>query len=302
MDKQKTGAMIRKARLERGYTQNDLGVLLGVTNKAVSRWETGESFPDMGVLEHLAEVLELKIQDIVTGEVTETIAENSLREESVLLELIRVAKLQAVEKKQRNFRFLVAAVVMVYCICYGFWELSGIGNGRRTNVFYCVSLFAVWLGIYGVTSASKERIENSQVKSNKRITVLVIVSGIYQFLLMVLTNSLILTQNAFIQGKEVVIGPLLMSQLLMVFLLNMGVVIWTILWAWKEKSIFPLAACYANLVIHLALVYTNFLHRMCSPDMFLKELFGMTLVLLAEAVLLSRLSCGKNRKQKAAEM
>ena len=43
MNKQKTGEMIRQARMQRGYTQNELGNLLGVSNKAISRWENGVS-------------------------------------------------------------------------------------------------------------------------------------------------------------------------------------------------------------------------------------------------------------------
>ncbi len=43
MNKQKTGEMIRQARMQRGYTQNELGNLLGVSNKAISRWENGGS-------------------------------------------------------------------------------------------------------------------------------------------------------------------------------------------------------------------------------------------------------------------
>ena len=69
MDKLKTGELIREARKGKNYTQSELGDLIGVTNKAVSRWENGESFPDIGVLENLAQVLDLKVQDIVTGEV-----------------------------------------------------------------------------------------------------------------------------------------------------------------------------------------------------------------------------------------
>ena len=49
MDKIKTGNMIRDARTQKGYTQTELGTLLGVSNKAVSRWENGDSFPDIGV-------------------------------------------------------------------------------------------------------------------------------------------------------------------------------------------------------------------------------------------------------------
>ena len=43
MDKQKTGELIKNARIKKGYTQVELGDLLGVTNKAISRWEKGVS-------------------------------------------------------------------------------------------------------------------------------------------------------------------------------------------------------------------------------------------------------------------
>ena len=44
MDKIKTGELIKNKRIEKGYTQLELGDLLGVSNKAVSRWENGDSF------------------------------------------------------------------------------------------------------------------------------------------------------------------------------------------------------------------------------------------------------------------
>ncbi len=70
MDKEKTGALIKEARTKKKFTQSELGDLVGVTNKAVSRWENGESFPDVGVIEKLSEVLDISIQDIVTGGIT----------------------------------------------------------------------------------------------------------------------------------------------------------------------------------------------------------------------------------------
>ena len=65
MDKMKTGTLIKEARIKKNYTQTELGDLLGVTNKAVSRWEKGKSFPDVELLENLATTLDLRIQDIV---------------------------------------------------------------------------------------------------------------------------------------------------------------------------------------------------------------------------------------------
>lgn len=44
MDKQKTGELIKSARIKKGYTQVELGDLLGVTNKAISRWEKVKVF------------------------------------------------------------------------------------------------------------------------------------------------------------------------------------------------------------------------------------------------------------------
>ena len=66
-----------------------------MTNKAVSRWENGESFPDIGVLESLSHLLELPIQDIVTGE------RAGDREEAVT-EVVRLAKLQEQRKREKE--------------------------------------------------------------------------------------------------------------------------------------------------------------------------------------------------------
>nr|MCR5116845.1 helix-turn-helix domain-containing protein [Lachnospiraceae bacterium] len=65
MDKEKTGQMIKEARTKKGYTQSELGDILGVSNKAVSRWEKGESFPDVGVLENLSVTLDIGIEELI---------------------------------------------------------------------------------------------------------------------------------------------------------------------------------------------------------------------------------------------
>ena len=93
MDKKNTGKLIKEARLRKNHTQSELGDLIGVSNKAISRWENGESFPDVGVIEALANTLDLKIQDIVTGETHED-------EDKVVVEVVRIAKLQKQERKK----------------------------------------------------------------------------------------------------------------------------------------------------------------------------------------------------------
>ena len=68
MDLKKTGSLIAQQRKSKNLTQRELAELLGVTYKAISRWETGTGFPDVSILEQLAKALDLTITEIVNGE------------------------------------------------------------------------------------------------------------------------------------------------------------------------------------------------------------------------------------------
>lgn len=66
MDKYKFGEFIYQKRKELNLTQEELGYKLKVTNKAVSKWETGETLPDIQLLEELAKVLNITIDELIT--------------------------------------------------------------------------------------------------------------------------------------------------------------------------------------------------------------------------------------------
>ena len=54
----KTGEFIARKRKERGMTQKEMAELLGVTNKAVSKWETSQGMPDIGILPELGKAVD----------------------------------------------------------------------------------------------------------------------------------------------------------------------------------------------------------------------------------------------------
>ena len=70
MDAKKTGALIAALRKEKEWSQTELAERLGVTNKAVSRWETGRGYPDVELLPKLSEVLDVSISELLEGERT----------------------------------------------------------------------------------------------------------------------------------------------------------------------------------------------------------------------------------------
>lgn len=68
MDYHKIGKFILTLRKEKGFTQQELGEKLSVTDKAVSKWERGLSLPDITLLNSLAEILEVDVSEILMGE------------------------------------------------------------------------------------------------------------------------------------------------------------------------------------------------------------------------------------------
>ena len=65
MNKERLGAFIGERRRELGLTQRELAECLHVTNKAVSKWECGISYPDVTMLEPLASALELRVEELM---------------------------------------------------------------------------------------------------------------------------------------------------------------------------------------------------------------------------------------------
>ena len=68
MDHYVTGAVIRELREKQGMTQAELAGKLNVSDKAVSKWETGRGFPDVSLLEPLSRVLRISVPELLCGQ------------------------------------------------------------------------------------------------------------------------------------------------------------------------------------------------------------------------------------------
>ena len=82
MNKERLGNFIGGERRSLGLTQKDLAARLHVTDKAVSKWERGMSYPDVTLLEPLAAVLDLTVEELMACRRQE-IAEQKGAEESM---------------------------------------------------------------------------------------------------------------------------------------------------------------------------------------------------------------------------
>ena len=110
MDAKKTGELIAALRKEKGWSQAELAERLGVTNKAVSRWETGRGYPDVELLPLVARELGVTISELLEGE--RTPAPPAVEEQMEFL-----CESTGREKKKLWAAIAVAAAVSVMLFC-----------------------------------------------------------------------------------------------------------------------------------------------------------------------------------------
>lgn len=67
MDKIAFGNYLTKLRTDKKLSQSELGAMVGVTNKAISKWENGEALPRLERLKMLATIFEISVEDLVSG-------------------------------------------------------------------------------------------------------------------------------------------------------------------------------------------------------------------------------------------
>lgn len=80
MDQKKIGLFLKMLRNEKGLTQEQLAEKLNVSNRSVSRWETGSTLPDISLIIELADYYEVDIKELVEGERKSEIMNKELTE------------------------------------------------------------------------------------------------------------------------------------------------------------------------------------------------------------------------------
>nr|MBQ6242666.1 helix-turn-helix transcriptional regulator [Lachnospiraceae bacterium] len=107
MDQEKIGAFIREIRKEKGLTQEQFAEKLGVSQRSVSRWETGKTMPDYSLLPGICEVLEINVAELLGAERIEGDSVPKSRVNDTARSLFALVN----DKKRR--RKLIGAVVSV---------------------------------------------------------------------------------------------------------------------------------------------------------------------------------------------
>lgn len=144
MDAKLTGKIIAEKRKEKGLNQIQLGELLNVSNRTISKWEKGDGFPDITLLPDISDCLGITIDELLTGEKPEP-------------EIIHIENRDNAKKKISHefkllfifalflsiFSALLGGITELYCI----WAFPILFYTHWEIMFSAVSLFAIIAGI-----------------------------------------------------------------------------------------------------------------------------------------------------------
>ncbi len=134
MDQKKIGTFIVTCRKEAGYTQAVLGEKLGVTDRAVSKWETGKSLPDPSLMLPLCGLLGITVNELLTGK---RIAMEDYRQKAE--ENLLALKQQEIRNSRKllnlelfiGFSATVSCLIMVFAACFAteilWWRIGLLG-------------------------------------------------------------------------------------------------------------------------------------------------------------------------------
>ena len=84
MDQIKIGRFISECRTKNNLTQMQLAEKLGITDRAISKWENGKAMPDSGIMLDLCNELKISVNELLSGEVIEMDNYNKKAEENLL--------------------------------------------------------------------------------------------------------------------------------------------------------------------------------------------------------------------------
>lgn len=128
MEQEKIGRFIQELRKEKNMTQLELGERLGVTDRAISKWENGRGMPDLSLIKPLCKELDITINELLSGERIKKEEYQEKLEENILNTIKYTDK--KIKKNNNVFKVIIGSVLTLLII---FITLFSIDIKRMNN-------------------------------------------------------------------------------------------------------------------------------------------------------------------------
>ncbi len=136
MNQEKIGKFIADCRKENGLTQMQLAEQLGITNRAVSKWETAKSLPDVSIMVELAKIFNISVSELIAGEKIGMIDYKEEAEKSIVSLMMSLKELKILE--------IVVQLLMGIGIFLAISSFTVLATINQKIVFSIMGVF-VWI-------------------------------------------------------------------------------------------------------------------------------------------------------------
>lgn len=131
MDQEKIGRFIAGCRKEQGLTQAQLAERLNITNRAVSKWETGKSCPDVSLMPELCRIFGITVNELLSGERITMEEYQKKAEENLVALQDKRAKAEKVFKRIERLWLAITLLLLPVHLAINYFypdnETTGVG-------------------------------------------------------------------------------------------------------------------------------------------------------------------------------
>lgn len=133
MNQEKIGKFISKCRKEKGLTQFQLAEKLGITDKAVSKWETGKGLPDSSIMIDLCNLLDINVNELLSGE---RLTEENFKEKANE-NFVDITKAADKNKKRIKLIIILIGVAIICKLLFGVYQTIEVNVDYDERIMKC---------------------------------------------------------------------------------------------------------------------------------------------------------------------
>ena len=161
MDQIKIGKFIKERRNLKNITQSNLASILGITDRAISKWENGICMPDVGTIPEICKILDITVNDLFSGEIVKMKDYDKKLEEN-LLNLAK--KEEAQNKKMMIYEYVIGFISSITFLVLMFTLSYAVENQVVRIILFIIAFLIL---IVGVSFALKIETETGYYECKK---------------------------------------------------------------------------------------------------------------------------------------
>lgn len=142
MDQIKIGAFMKELRNDHNLTQEQLAEKFGVSQRSVSRWENGNTMPDISILIEMADYYEIDLREILNGERKIDNMNEDLKETLEMVADYTAAEKEKILKKTYNYSVVLAVIILFEFVAYIF------NLPAKNNMIDSLMLYSFPVGLF----------------------------------------------------------------------------------------------------------------------------------------------------------